>query len=142
MRSRGVDAMQKVKTKTIIQKINFQCTPHELYDALMDSKKHSHFTDAKAVISDKIGGSFSTYGGYSSGKNVELVKDKKIVQTWRAEDWPDGHFSAVTFEMKKSPSGGTLLVFTQEELPVSVAKDIEAGWKLYYWKPLKLFLEK
>ncbi|MBI3232331.1 MAG: SRPBCC domain-containing protein, partial [Candidatus Doudnabacteria bacterium] len=62
----------------------------------MDSKKHSAITGGAASISRKIGGKVSAYDGYISGKNVELVADKKIVQTWRASDWEDGHFSLVT----------------------------------------------
>ena len=134
--------MPETKTKNINQKINFACKPSELYHALMDSKKHSFFTQGKAMWSDKLRGKFTVYDGYAEGKNVELVPNQKIVQTWRAEDWPKGHYSLVTFVMKKSPSGGTMLSFKQEEVPISKCKDIEAGWKLYYWKPLKVMLEK
>lgn len=134
--------MPETKTKTISQKINFACKPSELYDALMDSKKHSFFTQSKAVLSENVGGKFTVYDGYAEGKNVELVKNAKIVQTWRASDWPAGHYSLVTFSLKKSPSGGTMLAFTQTDVPEKFAKDIEAGWKLYYWKPLKVMLEK
>lgn len=143
MRMLGVETMpEKIKTKTISQRVHFECSPKEVYSALMDSKKHSQFTGGKAVISQKVGGTFSAYDGYAFGKNVELVKDTKIVQTWRASDWSTGCESLVTFSMKKSPSGGTMLAFKQENVPVSCAKDIEKGWKDYYWKPMKEMLEK
>ncbi len=77
-----------MKTKTPHQTIAFKASPHEVYEALMDSKKHTDFTDSKAVMSRDIGGKFTVFDGWASGENVELVKDKKIVQTWRSADWP------------------------------------------------------
>ena len=66
-----------MKTKTLHQTIAFKATPHEVYEALMDSKKHTDFTEEKAVISRDIGGKFTVFDGWASGENVELVKDKK-----------------------------------------------------------------
>ncbi|MGA2318205.1 MAG: hypothetical protein ABSG71_17760 [Thermodesulfobacteriota bacterium] len=48
-----------MKTKTIRQSITFKASPHEVYDALMDSRKHAKFTGAKARISRKVGGKFT-----------------------------------------------------------------------------------
>ena len=46
-------------TKTIRQTVQFGARPEDVYDALMDPKKHAKFTGAKATISRKVGGSFS-----------------------------------------------------------------------------------
>ena len=75
-----------MKTRTIRQTVAFKATPHEVFEALMDSKKHSEFTGGKAKISRNVSGKFTAYDGYAEGTNLELVKDKKIVQTWRASD--------------------------------------------------------
>jgi activator of HSP90 ATPase len=101
-----------MKTKKIKQTVTFKSPPSEIYELLMESEKHSIITGAEAKISRKVGGKISAYEGYITGKNVELVEDKKIVQKWRASDWPDGHYSEVTFELKKIKSG-TKLIFTQ-----------------------------
>src|SRR5271157_5085266 len=97
-----------MKTKTIRQTVEFKVVPHEVYEALMNSKKHSEFSGEEAKISRKVGGKNSAYSGYIDGKNVKLVADKKIVQKWRGSDWPESHYSIATFEMKKIP-GGTKL---------------------------------
>jgi hypothetical protein len=34
-----------------------------------------------------------------------LIRDKKIVQSWHASDWPNSHFSKVTFEFTKTKEG-------------------------------------
>jgi len=81
------------------------------------------------------------YDGYISGKNIELVPDKKIVQDWRAVDWPEGHFSRVAFELTPVPEG-TRLDFTHIGIPEGEEASFEQGWIDNYWEPMKAFLEK
>jgi activator of HSP90 ATPase len=130
-----------METKTIRQTVTFKTSPHDVYEALMDSNKHAEFTGEEASISRKLGGKFSTFDGYAQGMNVELDPNKKIVQTWRADDWPQGHYSRVTFSLTKT-AGGTRLVFTQTGVPEDQYDDIAQGWKDYYWAPMKVMLEK
>jgi activator of HSP90 ATPase len=129
-----------MKTKTIRQSITFKASPHEVYDALMDSRKHARFTGAQARISRKAGGKFTAYDGYIEGVNLNLVPDKKIVQSWRGSDWPENHYSMATFSLKKCKNG-TRLTFTQSGVPDQYYHDISQGWRDYYWKPMKM-LEK
>lgn len=125
-----------MKTVTLSQSATFPGTPHEVYELLMDAKKHAAFTGGEAEISRKVGGSFKTFDGWAEGKNLELVPDKKIVQTWRNSDWPEGHYSTITFELRKTKST-TRLDFTQTDLPSQFAKAIARGWKDYYWGPMR-----
>ncbi|MGZ5502718.1 MAG: SRPBCC domain-containing protein [Halobacteriota archaeon] len=43
---------------------------------------------------------FSSFDGWASGTTLELIPDKKIMQKWRAAEWPEGHYSTVTFELQ------------------------------------------
>ena len=72
-----------MKTKTLHQSVLLKATAHDIYEALMDSNKHSEFTHSPAVIHREVGGEFSAFDGWASGKTVELIPDKKIVQKWR-----------------------------------------------------------
>ena len=130
-----------METKTVKQTVTFKANPHDVYEALMDSKKHAKFTGDKAIISRKVGGKFSVFDGYSEGTNIELIQDSKIVQTWRASDWPEGLYSRVTFSFKEIPIG-TRLTFTQAGVPAAQYDDISQGWRDYYWAPMKGMLEK
>jgi len=125
-----------MKTKTIRQTVTFKATPHEIYEILMDSKKHSEFTGSQARISRKVGAKFTVYGGEIEGVNLELVPDEKIVQSWRYSDWPQNHYSKVTFLLKQI-QGGTRLIFTQTGIPNEHYDEIAQGWRDYYWAPLK-----
>ena len=130
-----------METMNIRQTATFKASPHEVYEALMDSEKHSIFTGGRSVVSRKIGGKFSAFDGYSEGTNIELIPDKKIVQTWRAADWPSGHYSWATFLLKEI-GGKTRLTFTQTGVPREQFDDISHGWKDYYWTPMKKWLER
>jgi len=132
-----------MKTRTIRQTATFKVAPKEVYEALMDSKKHSKFAGGKCSISRKVGGKVSISDGYIKGENVELVPNKKIVQLWQpAEDcWPSDHFSTVTYSLK-AIKDGTRLTFTQTGVPVDCGDRFDTGWKDYYWGPMKEMLEK
>ncbi len=131
-----------VNTKTIEQTVTIKASPHDVYEALMDSEKHSQFTRAPANISREIGGSFTAYDGALSGTTLELVPDAKIIQSWRGSDegWTPGHYSEVTFTFEEL-HGETKLTFVQTGVPEASYEDISQGWQTYYWPKLKAFLE-
>jgi activator of HSP90 ATPase len=130
-----------MQTKTIKQCLTIKASAHDIYEALMDSEKHSQMTGEKARISREVGGKFTAYDGYASGENLELVPDKKIVQTWRASDWPKGHYSKMIIILNET-RGTTDISFVQEDVPEEFYDDIYEGWFDYYWEPLKQMLEE
>ncbi len=131
-----------VQHKTLQQTITIQASPHEVYEALMDTKKFITFTGDHAHINRGVGGNFTAFNGYVKGKNMELIPDQKIVQEWKADEegWPQNHFSIITITL--TPAGeGTRLDFIQDKLPQQCAEAITKGWEEYYWQPLKQYLE-
>jgi len=123
----------------IRQSVTLPAAPHAVYEALMDSRKHARFTGEDASISRKVGGAISAYGGYITGTNLELVRDKKIVQAWHASDWPAVHMSRVTFNLAPV-RGGTRLTFTHRGVPEDQVASIKQGWIDNYWLPLRAML--
>jgi len=128
-------------TRQIRHIVRFKATPSAIYRALMQSKRHAAFTGAPAEIDPTVGGRFAAWGSHLRGVTVELIKNQRIVQAWRARNWPTGHYSIATFELKQAKAG-TVLVFTQVGIPAKNAKSINEGWKTHYWQPLKKALEK
>jgi activator of HSP90 ATPase len=128
-----------METKTIHQEIEFDASPHDIYELIMDSEKHAAFSGAPAEISKEVEGKFSCYGDYINGENVELIQDKKIIQIWQGKDFPKGHFSKVTFDFEEK-DGKTLLHFTHEDVPAQLAEHIEKGWTDHYWDKMKSYL--
>jgi activator of HSP90 ATPase len=130
-----------MKTRTIRQQVTFKATPHELYELLMDEKKHGEFYGSKMTVSRKVGGKLISGDGYIDGVNLELVPDKKIVQSWHASDWPEGVYSKAAWEFTPV-AGGTRMLFTQSGVPEDQYESVSQGWRDYYWEPMKEALKK
>ena len=129
-----------METMTIRETITLNARPHDVYEMLMDEKKHSLVTRGDARISRDVGGMFFTNNGYATGRNLELVPDSKIVQSWRAADWPRNLYSTVTITLFLI-SGKTKLSFVQKGEPVNQYEEIKQWWQDTYWEPMKTILE-
>lgn len=127
--------------KNLKQTRTFEASASDLYEMIMDSRKHAKFTGSPAKISAKVGGKFTAYGGSLEGENLELKPNKKIVQAWRSKDWPAGHYSRATFAFAPAGRGKTKLLFTQSGIPEDDFEDIKQGWISYYWKPIARMLD-
>jgi len=132
----------KMKVTTIEQKVVIPATPDEVYEAFMDAKKHSAFTGGKATSNPKVGGKFTAWDGYISGKNLELEKGKKIVQEWITTEWPKGYPPSRLELTFKKVKDGTEISMVHSDVPAEQADDIEQGWIDFYWKPLKEYFKK
>jgi activator of HSP90 ATPase len=129
------------KARTALhQEIDLKASPQRIYQVLLSSKDFASFTGVPAEIDPKAGGAFSMFGGAIVGRNVELVPNQRIVQAWRpTEDFPEGTYSLVKFELK--PQGpGTRLILDHTGFPEGHYDHLNAGWHSHYWEPLKKFL--
>lgn len=130
------------KTSTIIDRIVVNASPIEVYEAFMNSQKHSEFTGSKATGTPKEGAEFSAWDGYISGKNLELVKGKKIVQEWITTDWPKD-YPPSRLELKFKDLGDkTEIAMTHSKVPANQETSLRQGWLDFYWKPLKEYFKK
>jgi activator of HSP90 ATPase len=126
----------------IRQTITFDAKPPVIYSMLMDSRKHAAFTGAPAKIGKRAGDRVSAHGGYIAAYQVELVKNKRIVQAWRGADWPKGAWSIATFEFKTARGGRTKLTFTQHGVPPKLVEHFKQGWYESYWDAIKAMLAR
>ena len=125
----------------IHQEVTFRAKPKEVYSAIMETKKHTAFTkNGLAKISKKVGGTFSAHGGYISGFNLDLIENKRIVQAWRAKNWPKGVYSIVSFKIEKEGTG-TKLIFDHTGLPEKEVDHLAEGWKKMYWDRMTEYFE-
>jgi activator of HSP90 ATPase len=108
----------------------------------MDSKQHSKVIDGPVKIKKKEGSAFSAYGDYITGKTLQLIQDKLIVQSWWASDW-DISETISTFILLFNQKGNDVVVcMTHSNVPDTQYQSIKNGWNLYYWKPWKAYLAR
>src|SRR6059058_5156876 len=130
-----------LKSITIHQQIDFNASPQQLYEALLDAKQFTEFSGRPAEINREVGGAFSLFKGHIVGRNLELVPNQRIVQAWRVVTWPEGAYSIVRFELKPQGSG-THLVFDHIGFPEGLHDHLAAGWEENYWSLLKKYFRQ
>ena len=129
-------------SKILRQTRTFSAPAKDLYEAFMDSRKHAKFTGAPAKISAKEGGNFTAFSGALEGTTLELKPNKKIVQSWRSSEWPEGHYSRLTISFARAGRGKTRLTLTQSNIPNNDFEGVKKGWISFYWEPMAKMLEK
>src|SRR5262249_37089835 len=109
-------------------------------DLYMDAKKHTASTGVPAKITAKEGSKYSAHDGYITGKNLQLVKGKLIVQTWRASDWAKSDIDSTFIIHLEAKGKDVVLHAIHANLPDKHASSIDDGWYTYYWEPWKKYL--
>ena len=137
--------------ETIHQEPVFTASRKRVYDALTDAKQFEkviqlsgvmqtmHLPDKPAEINREAGGAFNLFGGYITGRQVELVPDERIVQAWRTGGWGPGIYSIAKFELVEQ-GPGTKIIFDHTGFPQGEAEVLASGWKAHYWNPLEKLL--
>ena len=137
--------------ESIHQEPVFKASRKRVYEALTDAKQFEkviqlsgtmqsmHVADKPAEISREAGGTFSLFGGYVTGRHVELVPNERIVQAWRAGSWAPGVYSIAKFEFVEQGTGSKI-VFDHTGFPKGAAEHLASGWKTNYWEPLDKLL--
>lgn len=139
----------------IHQEILFVARSARIYDALtnpvvfdkvvrasaaMKSMSSTQLGHAPTQIDAQAGGAFALFGGYISGRNIELIPENRIVQAWRVGNWDAGVYSIAKFVLSEIETG-TRLVFDHTGFPSEAADHLAEGWHANYWEPLAKVLE-
>lgn len=118
----------------------FKTSAANIYKAWLNSEEHSKMTGGEAFCSDQIGGQFTTWDDYISGKNVELIENKKIVQDWRttefSEDEKDSRIEIILTETVE----GTELCLIHSNLEQDAVR-YKNGWIEHYFKPMHKYFK-
>jgi len=131
-----------MKTTVLKQIIIIPADPEKVYDAFINAKIHSEFTGSKATGKPVVGAEFTAWDGYIFGKNLELVRGKKIVQEWQTTDWPEG-YGPSRFELTlKKVKESTKISMVHSDIPQEQKTDLTEGWNEFYWTPLKEYFSQ
>jgi uncharacterized protein YndB with AHSA1/START domain len=140
--------------EAIHQEPVFKASRKRVYEALTETKQFHRIVELSGVltsgmlppgatkpteVSREEGGAFVGFGGYVTGRHIELVRDVRIVQAWRAGSWDPGIFSIARFELVEQGTG-TKIVFDHTGFPKGAAEHLASGWKAHYWEPLEKLL--
>jgi activator of HSP90 ATPase len=129
--------------KNITQQVRFKgISAATLFNLYLDGKKHTAATGSPAEIQCTEGSTFHAHDKYISGKNLQLVKNRLIVQSWRGSDWHKTDLDSTFILLFEEKGKDTIVHMTHADVPDEFAEEIKTGWKTYYWQPWKKYLKE
>lgn len=113
--------------------------PEDVYLALTNPATIHLWTGEEAIMSTKPNSEFSLWEGSITGKNLEFIEGKKIVQQWYFGDQQeDSIVSIILHEHQK----GTSVELRHTNIPDEAYVDIVEGWNDAYFGSLIDFYDE
>jgi uncharacterized protein YndB with AHSA1/START domain len=111
----------------------------QIYDAWLDNLGHSEMTGSKADMSNEVGADVSAWGGYITGRNLDLIPGERIVQSWRTSQFVEDHEDSIITVTLEDAENGTLLTLIHSNVPDDQTSYEEGGWEQHYFGPMKKY---
>lgn len=124
---------------TIQQTYEMNATPEQVFEALVNPEIIQNWSEDEVKMGPEVGAKFSLWGGQMFGTNLEVVKNKKLVQEWCYDQWEKP--SKVTFTIK-TKGKKTVVELLHEEVPEKSVNSIADGWDAYYLGAIKKMFEE
>lgn len=124
---------------TIKQTYEINAKAEEVFDALVNPEIIQDWSGDEAKMSADVGAKFSLWGGQMFGTNLEVVKNKKLVQEWCYDQWDKP--SKVTFTLK-AKGKQTIVELLHEDVPEKSLTSITEGWDIYYLGAIREMFEE
>ncbi len=129
---------------SIHQQAAIAADPAQVYELLADAEALSALSGMSGQAGRSAGEEFAAFDGHVTGRQIELVPGRRVVQAWRFPVWDDGRYSIVRFTLEPE-DGGTVLVIDQDGEPDGPDAlgchrtwhdHLDANWPTFYLTPL------
>lgn len=117
-------------------------SPEAIYNAWLSSDGHSQMTGSPATVESGIGGAFTAWEGYISGKTLELEPHTRILQAWRTSEFPDDSPDSRVEILLEEDSKGTKVSLVHTDIPDGQGENYKKGWDEFYFTPMHTYFSK
>jgi len=115
--------------KTFNKTFRINAEPSDVYSALTNPFTIELWSGYPAVMSEDPGSEFSLWEGDITGRNIEFLRNSKVVQEWYFGDQQEKSIVTITI----SPDGeNSLVTVEQTNIPDEDFQEISEGWREYY----------
>ena len=122
--------------KTFKKSFRINTGPTDVYSAITNPFTIELWSGYPAVMSTEPGSEFSLWGGDITGKNLEFIQDKKVVQEWYFGEQSEK--SIVTISITNDGENSIVTV-EHTNIPDEDFDDIAEGWREYYFDAIMNF---
>jgi activator of HSP90 ATPase len=116
---------------------HINAAPDVLYRAWLSSEEHAKFTGSEADIDPGIGGPFTAWDGYIRGTTLEKEDGKRILQSWRTTEFPEGSPDSLVEVLFEEIEDGTEITINHSRIPAGQEDDYKTGWEEFYFQPMR-----
>lgn len=128
--------MEKIKLS-----VTLAVSAKTIYKAWLSSKTHRGFTGGIAKMSSKLGGNFTAWDGYITGKNLELIENQYIKQSWRTLEFAEDVEDSILELSFHEKNGKTTIELYHHHLQPGDGKKYADGWQEHYFEPMKKYFK-
>lgn len=126
----------------IRQSVRFKASPEALFNIYLDSKKHGAAIDDKVSIGRKVGATFTAFNGGLRGRNLLIVPNRMVVQSWRANSWKKSDADSILILLFSKAGRDGQIELIHANVPGHTYALIKKGWPKHYWKSWKSYLKR
>jgi len=129
--------------KVIRQSVVLPASPKKLYAQYLSPRAHGAISGGKVAIGARPGAKFSAFGGALSGRMLQAIPGKLIVQAWRSTKFHKGDADS-TLILRFAPAGRNRgrIDLVHVNVPTQDYEGVSKGWPKFYWKPWRKLLAK
>jgi activator of HSP90 ATPase len=122
--------------KTFKKTFIINAEPSDVYAALTNPYTIELWSGYPALISTEPGSEFSLWEGDISGKMLEAIPGKKVVEQWYFGDQTEESIVTITIHPKGENSSVTV---EHTNIPDDDFENIAEGWREYYFDAISTF---
>jgi Activator of HSP90 ATPase len=115
--------------KTFKKTFKINAEPSDVYSAITNPFTIELWSGYPAKMNTEPESEFSLWEGDITGKNLEFILDKKVVQEWYFGDQPEKSIVTITISPDRENS---VVTIEQSNIPDEEFNDIAEGWREYY----------
>lgn len=117
-------------------------SPERIYRDWLSSDGHTLMTGSPAKVEPGIGGEFTAWEDYISGKTLVMEPGRRILQAWRTTEFPEESPDSQVEVILEAEGGGTRLTLVHTQIPEGQSDDYLQGWKDFYFTPMAEYYSK
>jgi activator of HSP90 ATPase len=116
--------------------------PTLVYRAWLSSEEHSAMTGAAADVDPVVGGAFTAWDGYITGRTLELEPDRHIAQSWRTTEFTSEQADSRIDVRLDATAAGTLVTLAHSGVPADQLGYEQGGWEDSYFEPMRAYFAR
>jgi len=127
---------------TITLAVDLPAKPERLYEMYLEPKLHAAITGQPVSIAPRAGAKFEAFGGALSGRILQVVPKRLIVQAWRSTNFAKRDVDS-TLILAFTPRGrGGRIELTHVNVSERDFAGVSEGWSKYYFLPWREYLTR